>query len=94
MKIVACSEDRAIGVVILDPDEMGETIGTFEIAALRNALKIAEDLGYPTVEIGWITDKTAGGTNLTVAGVPKTWDTYPTMAGKIAVAPSSVAEVE
>jgi len=94
VKILACSEDRAIGVVVPDPEDEGESIGTFEIAALRNALKVTEDLGYSTVEIGQLTDKATGGTNLTVIGVPKTWDSYPVMDGKIAVAPANVAEVD
>jgi hypothetical protein len=94
VKIIACSEDRAVGVVVPDPDEMGESIGTFEVKAIRNALQLAEDLGYPTVEIGWVTDNVTRGTNLTVVGVPKTWDPLQVLDGKIAVAPATVAEVD
>jgi len=94
VKILTCSEDRAIGVVVPEEHDTCEEVGAFEVKALETALKIMKTMGYTTVRLGELTVPGVGESLLTLTGVPKTRDTPQGLDGKMAVAPAAVEEVD
>jgi hypothetical protein len=94
MKILTYSEDRAIGVAVLDERDTCNEIGAFEIKTIETALKIMKTMGYTTITLGELSVGERFDPILTLNGIPKTGDSRAAGKGLIVVAPAVVVEVE